>query len=411
MIHPFFFLSRLINKMGQKMDQLKKRFRIAEWMAEDFAGVISPADKEALDAWRAESEAHEAEYRELRAELSAGRIRQDESKKVAEAWMRFVARQSSRKRFLKRWMGYAAAVALLLGGVGVALWMQDKLSEPEVAAVRTIEVPQGQVQLILGDGRKVVLDDSLELAPEEVQADVKPGERTIAYAQGDGKETVDVFNTLVVPKGGEYKVVLADGSQVWLNSETQFRYPVAFAGEERQVFLEGEAYFEVAADKARPFVVATGGGARVKVLGTKFNVASYSEEEEVMTTLAEGSVEVSAASVCVRLQPDEQAVFEKDAGVIGKRAVDASQYIAWKDGKFIFDNISLGQIMRQLQRWYDITVFYANTGLEDYRLSGDLKKYDDFSQIIKMIEEVAGLKINITNNNCVVIGGNRVETK
>ena len=141
----------------------------------------------------------------------------------------------------------------------------------------------------------------------------------------------------------------------------------------------------------------------VKVLGTCFNIASYKDEEEVVTTLAEGSVEVITAGDSIRIHPDEQVLFNKVSHTLSCRQVDASVYLAWKEGRFIFENQSLEQIMRQLQRWYEMDVFYANDMVRNYRFSGDLKKYDDFGKIVKMIEEVAGLQISI-KNKCVVIG-------
>ena len=207
-------------------------------------------------------------------------------------------------------------------------------------------------------------------------------------------------NTVEVPKGQRASLMLSDGTKIWLNSQSKLIYPTQFSDKERNVRLEGEAFFDVAHKEHLPFVVHSPLLA-IKVLGTKFNVASYENDEQVTTTLAEGRVEVGDEKGSVRLKPEEQALFCK--GDRSLRVVDVGMYLAWKDGKFIFEEQSLEQIMKQLQRWYEMSVFYTNEEVKQYTFSGDLKKYDDFDKIIRMLEEVSGIKISI-KENCVVIG-------
>lgn len=386
------------------MEQLENRFQISGWIAEDFAGVISEEHKTLLNKWRQESAENEKEYQELLEQCREGKgiPTQEERQELQRQWKRFVAGNSRRRVVLRRWMVYAAGVVVLLGTIGVMRWQWGELAEEVVA--QHVEIAQGQVVLILSNGKTVAVQkDSVQVVKEETAAEIRVAGETISYAEETGRMAGEVFNTLVIPKGGEYKIVLADGSKVWLNSETEFRYPVNFSGELRQVYLKGEAYFEVAGQEGKPFVVVTSGGVDVKVLGTRFNVASYPEDAEVVTTLAEGSVEMYTADKAVRIRPDEQVLFDRSSHSFQRRQVDAAAYLAWKDGKFIFEDQSLEQIMRQLQRWYEMDVFYASEAVRNYRFSGDLKKYDDFGKIVKMLEEVAGLKISI-QNKCVVIG-------
>ena len=198
-------------------------------------------------------------------------------------------------------------------------------------------------------------------------------------------------------------ITLPDQTKVTLNRYSSLTYPDRFKEDRREVQLQGEAYFEVAKNAQIPFVVTTSAGIDVKVLGTKFNVASYENDEQVTTTLAEGSVEVGDEKGSVRLKPEEQALFCKGDRSLRVQKVDVGMYLAWKDGKFIFEEQSLEQIMKQLQRWYEMSVFYTNEEVKQYTFSGDLKKYDDFDKIIRMLEEVSGIKISI-KENCVVIG-------
>lgn len=386
------------------MDELKRRFEIAQWMAEDFAGVISQERKALLEEWRRESAGNEEEYQGLLQEFreNKGVPTSAEKQKMQQQWEKFAKVHSRRKIGFKRWMVYAASLVLVLGIAGVLRWqMTGKVGEriPE-----NIEIAQSDVMLILSNGRQVAIGkDTVQLLREETAAKIEVAGNTIRYQEEGKPELAEAFNTLLIPKGGEYRIELADGSRVWLNSETEFRYPVNFTGNCRKVYLKGEAYFEVAKDAEKPFVVSTAGEVDVRVLGTHFNVASYQDDEEVVTTLAEGSVEVASGEEAVRIRPNEQIVFNKNSHTFSRRQVDATVYSAWKDGKFIFEDQTLEQIMKQLQRWYEMEVFYASDSVRNYRFSGDLKKYDDFGKIVKMIEEVAGLQISI-NHKCVVIG-------
>lgn len=384
------------------MDSLEQRFRISRLIAEQFAGVINEADSAELEAWRNETAEHEEEYRELWEEYQTGKtFKPYPRERLEKEWTKFQGNHMRRRRLSTYWYRYAAIALFVVGLAGVLRWQAKRDILPEVA--ESIQMAEGEVMLILSNGEKLVLNDSIELLKEEERAEIRVLNQSISY-QGAGKDSVkDVWNTLIIPRGGEYKIQLADGSRVWLNAETEFRYPVHFAGEKRQVYIKGEAYFEVAADVRRPFVVGTSGGVEVKVLGTKFNVSSYDDEMNVVATLVQGSVEVGNEAKKMMLVPDEQLIFHKGDGSFLKQKVDARVYCAWKDGQIIFEEQRLEDIMRQLGRWYEMTVFFANEEVKNYRFSGDLKKYDDFDQIVRMLEEVSGLQISI-KDKCVVIG-------
>lgn len=384
------------------MDSLERRFRISHLIAEQFAGVINEEDNAELEAWRNETTEHEKEYQELWDDYLKGKtLKPYPRDKVEREWKRFQGNNLRKRRQFAYWYRYAAIIILVVGVAAVLHWQTKRERLP--VATESIQMAEGEVMLILSNGEKLVLNDSIELLKEEERAEIRVINQSISY-QGAGKDSVkDAWNTLIIPRGGEYKIQLADGSRVWLNAETEFRYPVHFAGEKRQVYIKGEAYFEVAADVRRPFVVGTSGGVDVKVLGTKFNVSSYDDEMNVVTTLVQGSVEVGNEVKKVKIVPDEQLIFHKGDGSFLTQKVDATVYSAWKDGKIIFEEQRLEDIMRQLGRWYEMTVFFVNEEVKNYRFSGDLKKYDDFDQIVRMLEEVSGLQISI-KDKCVVIG-------
>lgn len=386
------------------MDDLQHRLLVSQWIAEEFAGIIDEDHRAKLEAWRKESAGNEQEYQELLQEFRPGDILEPyPEEEIGRQWKKFSKRNRTIHPVFGYWYRYAALIVLLLGAAGVLKWQLDETRKTSERTTQTISLAQGSPLLVLADGRTMLLNDSVGWGREADLQQVRLDEQGITYQQSDSQEKEEVFNTLIIPKGGEFQIQLADGSRVWLNSETELRYPVSFTTEKRRVFLKGEAYFEVTKNEQIPFVVTTSAGIDVKVLGTKFNVASYENDEQVTTTLAEGSVEVGDEKGSVRLKPEEQALFCKDDRSLRVQKVDVGMYLAWKDGKFIFEEQSLEQIMKQLQRWYEMSVFYTNEEVKQYTFSGDLKKYDDFDKIIRMLEEVSGIKISI-KENCVVIG-------
>ena len=192
---------------------------------------------------------------------------------------------------------------------------------------------------------------------------------------------------------------MADGTKVWLNSETTLRFPVQFASDVRRVELTGEAYFEVSRNENIPFIVSSG-DQQVKVLGTQFNISSYPDNQSILTTLVEGSVEVSLEgnpAEKTMLEPSEQSYFSRNESQILKRNVDVAQYVAWKDGRFVFQDQMLGDIMKTLSKWYDVQVVFANENDKNLRFTGNLERYTDFNNILRKIERTNEVKFEITD--------------
>ena len=382
------------------MTKYEEEFKVARWMAEDLAGTLPDEEKRALQEWIAASEGHAALYEEIRKDFKEGRRRRLYTREEVEMQLaKFHRRNRNRKLWLIRRVGYAAAVVLV---VGVAFCVSLYMKQPaeKMAAVEVTSVPEAGAQLILSSGELVDLDDRQEFAEENVR--ITRQYKELTYLNQDTVREREVrYNTLVIPRGGDFKVTLADGTIVWLNSCTRLRYPLDFKGDVREVFLEGEAYFEVAKDAKHPFVVRTA-DVDVRVLGTRFNLSAYEDDALVSTTLEEGSVEVSTPLGKQVIRPNEQLVFNVKEGKVDCRDVDASVYSAWKDRMFIFEDETLERIMKRLQMWYDVEVFFSSEDVKSCRFTGDLKRYDDFSRIVWMIEEVAGVSMQISGNNIVI---------
>lgn len=261
--------------------------------------------------------------------------------------------------------------------------------------------PGGQKALLtLADGTQIELKAASqgEIATQPGISIRKTSDGQITYAihtQKDSRGTLPVINTISTPIGGQYQLILPDGSKVWLNAGSSLRYPTFFAGPERSVELAGEAYFEVAPNKKMPFLVKSE-NQTVRVLGTHFNVNAYADEPSVKTTLLEGSVQVNAQ----RLVPGQQAVLTEKW--ISVREIDAEAEIAWKNGEFVFNGEDLQTIMRMVARWYNIEVVYENPP-GDLRYGGEVSRSKNLSDILKMLEATGDVKFKVEGRRVTVI--------
>ncbi|MCT4615771.1 MAG: FecR domain-containing protein [Marinifilaceae bacterium] len=219
--------------------------------------------------------------------------------------------------------------------------------------------------------------------------------KTISYKLKKQKTAIKAeYNTIVIPKSCSFRVELSDGTVVNLNSETKFKYPTHFVGDTREVEIDGEAYFSVAKNKNKPFVVKCG-DTQIKVLGTSFNINSYHETGNITTTLVEGSVQLRYKENKILLKPDQQAIA--CAGNIEVKKVDTRLYTSWVDGVYYFDNKKMSEIMTQIERWYDVNVVFINKNLKNKIFTGVLKKECSLREMLEMIEMTDDLKIRLVN--------------
>ena len=222
----------------------------------------------------------------------------------------------------------------------------------------------------------------------------------LSYSTLKNKSSKVLYNTISTPRGGQYQLLLADGSKVWLNAASSLRFPASFVGKERKVELLGEAYFEVAKNAAMPFKVKVN-GMEVEVLGTHFNINSYDNESTIRTTLLEGSVKINKNNSSSFLKPGQQAQMNKDGEIKIINNVDVEEAIAWKDGKFQFDRADIHDIMRQLTRWYDVDVEYK--GNVSSHFGGTVSRDVNLSQVLNMLHLTGEVKFQIEDKKVVVM--------
>jgi len=378
-------------------------------------GTLSPGDQDLLNQWMDKSE----DNRNLLNQLSDEEQWQEyfslrmNTGKTDRAFERFVSARNQKavvRSMPARWKwGWAAAAILVVFASSVYFFL-DKAVEPSAPALvqQPADIAPGMegAILTLADGSTVVLDslgNGIVAAQIGAQAVIRNGE-LMYEATGEPVEKIS-YNTLHTPKGRQFALTLSDGTKVWLNAASSIRYPANFAGKERWVDITGEVYFEVAASSQAPFRINVDGRAMIDVLGTDFNVNAYANEAYIRTTLINGAVRVAAgqstrASEAVVLKPGQQAQLSTDGGIKLVKDADIEKVIAWKDGLFNFDGATLEEVMKQLERWYDIEVIYEQ-GVPDKKLIGKMTRGLTLNGLMIGLKEL-GIRTRLEGRQLIV---------
>lgn len=331
------------------------------------------------------------------------------SKKAYQSFLQKIGQvEPERQRRRSLHIGWYIAAAVVIFAVGLSFYMLNS-SSPKEESRPLIQPGTQQAQLTLPDGSVIDVDKKeVNVVVDGIQVKYKEGVLsyqstvTTQHEEKNVEEQSAKSNELVIPRGGENTVILADGTTVHLNAGSKLTYPVRFVGKRRLVALEGEAYFDVAGDENHPFVVQTHLG-DVIVLGTAFNVNAYTNASVCYTTLVRGKVQFSAPNVeAITLLPGEQAVVSANGSE--KRTVDLEEYVGWVEGLYVFNNRSLGEIMETFERWYDIQVYYETEDLRNITYSGSLKRYGTINSFLEALELTGDLTYKISGRNILIYG-------
>ncbi|MBO9731572.1 MAG: FecR domain-containing protein [Chitinophaga sp.] len=319
------------------------------------------------------------------------RVKTTDKFPAEEGWQQFVAAREARtmKVMWRRRIAIAAAAAALLVTAGVWSW-QKHLSgaRPSMAAVVKADLPATtKVQIVMGNGQTITLGDKdSAIRKDNNGTQVQVDSAGIVYQAGHNKKEVTTMDALVVPKGNQAHIVLPDGTEVWVNAASKLTYPSAFNSNKREVWLEGEAFLDVAANVQQPFIVHAK-GTTTEVLGTSFNISTY---VTVQTTLTSGKVNVSAGTANQILAPGQQATYNEAAGALQKQAVDTRLYTAWKDGDIYFEDATLGNIMTSLGRSFDYDFKFEDATLEQVNITLDIHKPTTLQPVLDRIKQTIG---------------------
>lgn len=383
--------------------ELKSIDRLAHLLAHHLAGVLSEEEDAELQQWLDADKQNRQLLEEINQKNFYTKKQAEEHLFHSLSAFRLVQvrrqRHLSRVRLRRRLAGVAAVLLLSLGTA--FLYLREP-EEVKMVQAETLPAGKSRAVLTLANGER------LELGVQHADSVVvQEGGRLKATGEEVSYEgeTVEVTeeNVLEVPRKGEFRLILSDGTRVWMNSESRIRYPVNFTGNERRVHLEGEAYFEVAKNKTMPFVVEMD-EVSIRVLGTAFNARAYKDEASAFATLTEGKIQLSAGGRTLMLQPNEQGIAGKN-GSLTKKKVNTQLYTGWKDGRFIFAKQTLEEMMNTLARWYDIEILFQDATVREVTFTGNLERYDSFDKIIDLLEmtgmahfKVEGKKIYVLKN-------------
>lgn len=389
------------------MEKTNNLHRAASLIAKQLTRAISDSELKELELWLAEDVRNEKLFQKIAHQDFEKNFETYRKIDVNRGFQKFKkTRKRSSTISLRQWLSLAASVVFVIGLATYFLFNIDK--EPQITQQQQIEVGSSKAILILSDGSVRNLE-SME-QEEYLGADgtkLESDGKEIRYSRAEQTTTAhpeakEEYNTLKIPVGGEYILTMSDGTKVWLNSQTTLRYPVSFIGKQRNVYLEGEAYFEVAKNTNSPFNVITAEEVRVEVLGTSFNVRAYKDEEQIETVLEEGKVRMTKDAESVILNPGTMAVYKEESGELSTKTVNTELFTAWRNGNYVFEDTNIDDILKTLSRWYGIEISYADAEAKSLVFSGSFKKYNKIDNVLKAMEASGSIAFDIQGNKIIV---------
>ncbi len=397
--------------------KFKQHIEISRIIALSYLRKLEDDEQSRLDSWLQSDPTHPLLYKKIGISSDFGK-REENIKMLDQEkiWANIYSQISSSHKkplvFLyKRLLKYAAILLIPLFIAFIAWFITNDVIDSQ----NTVQIKPGErmAQLKLDNGTVIELgkrDTVFQDRKNLMEIKIDSGKVYYENKLQDETET-PVYHSIRVPKGGEYDLTLSDGTRVWINSETELRYFAVPNVKERKVYLKGEAYFEVSKDKSRPFIVHAN-GMNVKVLGTKFNVSAYPDENILHTTLVEGSVfvneSISDSHQSCTLKPSQQASLNLgDTISITVNDVDVSLYTSWVEGKFNFNKTSLEDIMKKFARWYNVEVFYNDDEAKRQIFSGIMPRFENGESFLELMEETNSVNFDYNENAIVVYSANK----
>ena len=386
-----------------KVKTMKDNTISASLIYRKIEGKLSVVEEDRVEAWLKEGQEHREYYERMRRMYQQENVQDVGIGGILDVWAVFEKRVQGQRKIerKRRWMWVMSAAAAVAIVLCCCLFVYYRANTEQKVNVAVQKIVPGQYNAVLemADGSTYQLGEQQYSLQEKTGNQIKVDSTLLSYLPVNKRSDVlqdIVYNKLSVPKGGEYRIELEDGTKVWINSASRLRYPVVFSSNSREVYLEGEAYFEVQRDVDRPFIVHSG-EQKVTVLGTSFGISCYASEANDYTTLVSGKVKVDfeRGKQSFVLEPGMQVAYNKESGIAIEKKVDVAEFVAWKNGKYIFNQKRLEDILSTLSRWYDFEVFYRNEDVKEVLFSGELRRFDDFSYLLRLIERTSDVKFVI----------------
>lgn len=397
------YLERLLGLCHMNIEKIE---RLADFIIKAKLNTLSPSERVRLNEWLFASDTNLNTYSSIMSGdfLASKFLMEDELSQIynisiiKREIVRKITKKHQKSRIIKLSSLVASSAAVLVFlTIGYFTFfspadsnLKKQSSEDALAMASKIEPFTNDSKVIL----KTFKGEVIELDPKNNEV-IENSSQTIKAE--NNKNIKVLLNTITTPRGTTFHMTLSDGTKVWINENSKLIYPVQFPKNRREVSIEGEAYFEIVHNPSAPFYVV-GSKGRVRVIGTKFNFVSTSEQ--TVTTLVEGSVEVNSPTTKLVISPSQQAVVSDDIQV---KEVDVSLFTAWKDGKYIFKSKNLSEVMDYLAKWYDVKIEYDESVKKDIKLTGVIVKFTTFAQVIEVLEATKQISIKVKDENTVKI--------
>lgn len=380
-------------------------YKISELIYKEFIGEINEQESVELHSWINADPKRETYYEKLFTTYSLEQIKQLDEIDTDEAWEKYNNKFRKTSLATKLFKYAAVFAAAILVGAGV-FYFTDPKSEQLVAEQYNEILPGTSSAILIIDGKEQITlgeNEPIEMSLND-GVNIKATSSEIAYnTKHESTGEQPIMHTLKIPRQGNFFITLSDGTNVWINAETTLKYMSRFDGDQRVVELDGEAYFEVSKDADKPFIVRTN-GMDIRVLGTAFNVNSYNENPNIVTTLVEGRVRVYDPTINkpIEMTAGMQSVYDRKSHDIKSHAVDTDVFTAWKNGVFMYDNTPLEEIMMQMCRWYNINVTFEDNTSKNLRFSGEFKRFNNFEDIMKFMNLTTRVSVRSESNNIYI---------
>ena len=391
-----------------KIKTMKDKTISASLIYRKIEGKLSAVEEERFEAWLKEGWEHREYYERMRRMYQQENVQEVETGEIQEAWVVFEKRVQGQRRIERRqrWVWVMSAVASVAIVICCCWFVYYRANTEQKLNVAVQKIVPGQYNAVLemADGATYQLGEQQYFLQERTGNQIKVDSTVLSYLPVNNKSGLSqdiVYNKLSVPKGGEYRIELEDGTKVWINSASRLRYPVVFSGDTREVYLEGEAYFEVSKDEDHPFIVRTE-RLDVTVLGTGFNVMAYKQDPRTEVTLVKGKVDVRRGKINEILTPSRQFVMNNENQEYEVKTVNVATYVDWKDGVLNFDGMPLEELGDKLGRWYEVKFFFTKESLKRLKFSGAFKKYNEIGYILSLIEATTNVTFKIDKDMIVV---------
>lgn len=379
--------------------------KIWHWIGDYCSGLLDKSEERELRAWMDEAEENKQLFMEGVKMVREYQMIARSSKGASDSLKRVQEKIRARRR-KQLWIQVVVAASVVILFALSFVFFYTPKSEEMSPVLAKVHAGGTKATLIVADGIQVDLtqDNLQEVIGQYGATVVKDKKNELRYDNVEVNDEVEekpVYHTISAPVGGEYHFTLVDGTMVWLNSSSRLTFPTRFTGDTREVLVEGEVYFDVKHDENKPFIVRIN-DVSVRVLGTKFCVSAYPENEGIMTTLEQGAVEVISGDNQAVLKPGYQAVVDQYSGTISQRAVELSLYTSWVRGIFEYENMKLDDIVVQLARWYDVQFTFSAPEYKERRFTGVVRKYEDLNGVLDMIEKTTNVKFIINGRNVTI---------